>query len=160
MEALINTQNDSVWFHKLIEPISQLLEENRVNIENDTAQKLNFKIFLTLLLYFYLKGIDTLRSLITDLNTNPDSSQVGLFPVGLSTIHDAFYRYPLKVFQNIYFYLLQSLSVHETDEFKELGRLILTDGSVFRMAISDFWADFRKKTKDINCIFILNLIKW
>ena len=150
MEALMNTQNDAVWFHKLIEPISQLLEDKKIYIENDTAEKLNFNIFLTLLLYFYLKGIDTLRSLITDLNTNLDSSYVGLFPVGLSTIHDAFYRYPLSIFQKIYFYLLQSLPVYEIEEFKELGRLILTDGSVFRMSISDFWAEFTKKAKALK----------
>ena len=150
MEALIDTQNDTVWFHKMIEPISQLLEDKGIDISNDTAVKLNFKIFLTLLLYFYLKGIDTLRSLITDLNTNLDSSHIGLFPVGLSTIHDAFYRYPLTVFQNIYFYLLQSLPVYEIEEFRELGRLVLADGSIFRMAISDFWAEFRTKAKALK----------
>lgn len=150
MEALIDTQNSTVWFHKIIEPVSQLVEAKKVMIKNDTAEKLHFAIFLKLLLYFYIKGIDTLRSLITDLKTNPDSKHAGLFPVGLSTIHDAFYRYPLTVFQNIYCCLLQTLPVYEIDEFKELGRFVLTDGSVFRMAISDFWADFRKKAKALK----------
>lgn len=150
MEALIDTQNETFWFHKLIEPINQLLKDGTVDIDNDTAKKLNFKIFLTLLLYFYLQGIDTLRSLITDLKTNPDNSHIGLFPVGLSTIHDAFYRYPLMLFQNIYVYLLQSLPVYELEEFKELGRIVLTDGSVFPMAISDFWAEFRNKAKALK----------
>ena len=150
MEALIDTQNDTVLFHQLVKPIRQLLEDKKVDIENDTAKKLNFKLFLTLLLYFYLQGIDTLRSLITDLHTNPDSSRAGLFIVGLSTIHDAFYRYPLKLFQNIYVYLLQSLPIYEIEEFKELGRLILTDGSLFRMSVNDFWAEFRKKAKALK----------
>jgi hypothetical protein len=150
MEALINTHHHTVWFHKLVEPVSRLFEDNKIKIENDTAEKLYFEMFLKLLLYFYLKGIDTLRSLITDLKTNPDSRRVGLFPVGLSTIHDAFYRYPLTIFQSIYCYLLQSLPVCEIEEFKEFGRFVLTDGSVFRMAISDFWAEFRKKAKALK----------
>jgi len=146
----MDTQNDTVLFHQLVEPIRQLLEDKKVDIGNDTAKKLNFKLFLTLLLYFYLQGIDTLRSLITDLHTNPDSSRAGLFPVGLSTIHEAFYRYSLRLFQNIYVYLLQSLPVYEIEEFKELGRLVLTDGSLFRMAVNDFWAEFRKKAKALK----------
>jgi len=150
MEALINTQEDTVLFLQLVKPIIQLLEDKKLDFNDDTAKKLTFDIFLKLLLYFYLQGIDTLRSLITDLRTNPDSSRAGLFIVGLSTIHDAFYRYPLKLFQNIYVYLLQSLPVYEIEEFKELGRLILTDGSLFRMSVNDFWAEFRKKAKALK----------
>lgn len=43
METLINTQNDYVWFHKIIEPISQLLEDKQININNDTACKTKFQ---------------------------------------------------------------------------------------------------------------------
>lgn len=137
-------------FHQLVKPIDQLLEDKELDLGRDTAKTLRFDIFLKLLLYFYLQGIDTLRSLITDLHTNPDSSRAGFFVVGLSTIHDAFYRYPLRLFQNIYSYLLKSLSVYEIEEFKELGRLILTDGSLFRMSINDFWAEFRNKAKALK----------
>ena len=36
MEALIDTQHDTVWFHKMIEPISQLPEDNKIDIENES----------------------------------------------------------------------------------------------------------------------------
>lgn len=150
MEALINTQNNTILFHQLVSPIDQLIEDKKTDIESDTAKKLDFKAFLALLLYFYLQGIDSLRSLITALRTNPEISQAGLFPVGLSTIHDAFYRYPLKLFQNIYVRLLKSLPVYEIEEFKQLGRLMLTDGSLFRMAINDFWAEFTNNAKALK----------
>lgn len=150
MEALINTQDDSILFIQLVKPISQLLEDKKLEFKDDPAKKLTFNTFLKLLLYFYLQRIDTLRSLITDLRTNPDSSRAGLFIIGLSTIHDAFYRYPLSLFQRIYVCLLQSFPIYEIEEFKELGRLVLTDGSLFRMAINDFWAEFRKKSKALK----------
>jgi len=150
LEAIINTQVDSVWFHKIIEPITQLLEDKKIKVENDTAEKLFFTKFLTLLLYFYLQGIDTLRSLITDIKTNPNIDKIGFAFVGLSTIHDAFHRYSVLLFQDIYLHLLKTLPVYEIEEFKQLGRVVISDSSIFRMAISDFWAEFRKNAKGLK----------
>ena len=146
----MNNKVDAVWFHRIVKPISQLLDEQQITIEHDSAVKLVFEKFLTLLLYFYLKGIDTLRSLITELKSNQDIDKIGLFLVGLSTIHDAFHRYSLVLFQNIYCQLLRTLPINEIEEFKEFGRLIISDGSIFRMAINDFWADFRDQSKALK----------
>jgi hypothetical protein len=150
LEALIDTRINTDLFQQLIDPVHHWLEDNKVAIGTDTAKILTFKLFLKLLLYFYLKGIDTLRSLITDLQTSPDSARAGLFPVGLSTIHDAFYRYSLQLFQAIYVDLLKRFSIAEIAEFKELGRLIVTDGSLFRLAINDFWAEYRTRVKALK----------
>ena len=95
-------------------------------------------------------GIDSLRSLITDLKTNDNISKIDLSVVGISTIHDAFFRYRAIIFQKIYCYLLKTLPVYQIDEFKELGRFILTDGSIFPMAISNFWAEFKKRSKALK----------
>ncbi len=150
MEALINTQIDTILFHKIAKPITLLINDKKFVPENDTAKKLVFNKFLTLLLYYYLMGIDSLRSLITDLKTNDNVSKIGLSPVGVSTIHDAFYRYQTTLFQKIYCYLLNTLPVYQIDEFKELGRFILTDGSIFPMAINNFWAEFKKRSKALK----------
>ena len=137
-------------FHKIAKPITQLINDKKFVPENDSAKKLVFNKFLTLLLYYYLMGIDSLRSLITDLRTNDNVSKIGLSPVGVSTIHDAFYRYRSTLFQKIYCYLLKTLPVYQIDEFKELGRFILTDGSIFPMAINNFWAEFKKRSKALK----------
>ena len=150
MEALINTQIDTILFHKIAKPITQLINDKKFVPENDSAKKLVFNKFLTLLIYYYLMGIDSLRSLITDLKTNDNVSKIGLSPVGVSTIHDAFYRYRTALFQNIYCYLLNTSPVYQIDEFKELGRFILTDGSIFPMAINNFWAEFKKRSKALK----------
>lgn len=150
MEALINTQISDILFHKITNPITKLCDNKKFIPEHDSAKKLIFDRFLTLLIYYYLMGLDSLRSLVTDLKTNDNISKIGLFPVGVSTIHDAFFRYQALLFQHMYCYLLKTLPVYQIDEFKELGRFILSDGSIFPMAINRFWAEFKKNSKALK----------
>jgi hypothetical protein len=150
MEALINTQKEVVWFHKITEPALELLSKRVIIAEKDTGEKLFFSRFVTLLLYFYLQGIDSLRSLITNLKTDDNVEKIGLCPIGLSTIHDAFCRYQVALFKGIYVRLLQTFPVIQLEEFKELGRFVISDGSVFPMAIGNLWAEFRKNSRALK----------
>jgi hypothetical protein len=75
---------------------------------------------------------------------------VGLFRVGLSTIHDAFYRYPAEFFQTLYRKLVLFLPPQIIEEFRELGRFVLVDGSTFPIAISEIWAQFRKNSRALK----------
>jgi hypothetical protein len=150
MEAIINTQKNSLWFHEIVKPITEILKNQVYLPANDSGKKLSFTIFLDLLLYFYLRGFDSLRSLITHLKTEDHVSHIGLFAVGLSTIHDCFHRYQTSLFQKIYLNLLQTFPTIEIEEFKTLGRFILCDGSVFPIAINQFWAEFRKRCKAVK----------
>jgi len=150
MEALIHTQTATVWFHHITMPATQLMATEKISPPVDSAKKLIFEKFLIMLLYFYLQGLDSLRSLITNLKTDDNIHKIDLFPVGLSTVHDAFHRYSASRWQAIYFYLLQKFPVYEIEEFKELGRLILTDGSIFPMAINNFWAEFKQNCRALK----------
>lgn len=150
MEALIDTQKEVVWFHKITEPVLEFLTNTHTLPENDSGEKLFFSRFVTLLLYYYLQGIDSLRSLVTTLSTNDNVDKIDLCPIGLSTIHDAFCRYQLALFKSIYVRLLQTFPVICLEEFKELGRFILSDGSIFPMAIGNIWAEFRKNSRALK----------
>jgi len=150
MEALVNTKINNLLFHKIAKPVTDLFNDKKYIPENDSAKNLIFNKFFTLLLYYYLMGLDSLRSLITDLKTNDNVSKIGLFHVGISTVHEAFYRYHAALFQKIYCYLLETLPVYQIDEFKQLGRFILTDGSIFPMAINNFWAEFKQRSKALK----------
>jgi len=150
MEAIINTQKNPLWFHEIVKPITEIKKNQKYLPENDSGKKLTFTIFLDLLLFFYLKGFDSLRSLITHLKTEDHVSQIGLFPLGLSTIHDSFHRYQTSLFQKIYLNLLQTFPAIEIEEFKTLGRFVLSDGSIFPIAINQFWAEFRKRCKAVK----------
>lgn len=150
MEALIGTEKQVVWFHKITEPILEIITQRVVAPEKDSGEALPFSRFVTLLLYYYLQGIDSLRSLVTILRTDDDVEKIGLRPVGLSTIHDAFWRYQVHLFKAIYVKLLQTFPIIELEEFKELGRFVLSDGSIFPMAISNLWAEFRKNSRALK----------
>jgi len=117
--------------------------------ENDSAKKLTFQYFVKLLLYFYFSGLDSLRSLITDLKTK-DVAKIGLFLVGLSTIHDAFCRYQASLFQTLYVALLKVVPVRSIEEFQELGPIVFVDGSIFPIAISAIWAEFKTHSNAVK----------
>jgi len=150
MEVLINTQKHSLWFHEIVKPIVELLNNPEYLPATDSGKKLTFIPFLNLLVYYYLKNIDSLRSLITHLKTENHVAKIGLFPVGLSTIHDCFHRYQVTLFQNIYSYLLRTFPTIEIEEFKTLGRFVISDGSIFPIAVNQFWAEFRKRCKAVK----------
>jgi hypothetical protein len=160
MEVITIIENQTNLFHEITKPITELMK-NQDNIpDTDSGKKLWFEKFVTLLLYFYLQGIDSLRSLITELKTNDRISTINLIPLGLSTIHDAFQRYSVGFFQLFYVRLLEQLPVYVIEEFHDLGRLVICDGSIFPMAIHNFWAEFRKKSKalKLHLHFELNLM--
>jgi len=160
MEVILITENQTNLFYEIIQPITELMKNQTIIPHKDSGKIMIFQRFVTLLLYFYLQGIDSLRSLITDLKTNDHIGNIDLIPVGLSTIHDAFQRYSIWFFQSFYVRLLEQLPVYAIEEFKDLGRLVISDGSIFPMAIHNFWADFRKKSKalKLHLHFELNLM--
>lgn len=143
MESITKVREDPLLFYEVTQPLRTLLEDSSKLPEKDTAKRLTFEIFIRLLLYFYLSGIDTLRSLITDLKTK-DVSPIGLFTVGLSTIHDAFCRYQSYFFQQLYLELLKIVPLKHIPDFQAFGPIVLVDGSTFPVIISAIWAEFRK----------------
>jgi len=142
MDIFINNSDNSILFHEINKPIKNLLNDPEYLPEYDSAKKVTFEYFVSLLLYYYFSGIDSLRSLITDLKTK-DVSKIGLFLVGLSTIHDAFCRYQACLFQNLYLALLKVVPARMIEEFQQLGPIVLVDGSIFPIAISAIWAEFK-----------------
>lgn len=142
MDVLINDSDNTILFHKINKPLKNLLKNPDYLPEHDSAKKITFDYFINLLLYFYFSRLDSLRSLITDLKTK-DVAKIGLFVVGLSTIHDAFCRYQASLFQRLYLALLKVVPPCFIEEFQELGPIVLVDGSIFPITISAIWAEFK-----------------
>lgn len=149
MEVIIKTNNNPVLFHTIISPVKMILEKQAQKIGIDSGKKLTFVKFIELLFFFYLEGIDSLRSLKTRL-TDQSVAEIGLFPVGVSTIHDAFLRYQAAFVQAIHNKLVHELPLGIIDEFKELGRFMLIDGSIFPIVVSKMWAEFRKNSRALK----------
>jgi hypothetical protein len=142
MDVLINNSDDTILFHEIAQPLTTLLTNPDYLPEHDSAKKMTFESFITLLLYFYFSGLDSLRSLITDLKTK-DVSKIGLFAIGLTTIHDAFCRYQAGLLQQLYVALLKVVPPRLVEEFQEFGPIICADGSMFAIAISAIWAQYK-----------------
>lgn len=149
MDVLIDNSDNTILFHEINKPLKNFLNNPEYLPEHDSAKKLTFEYFINLLLYFYLSGLDSLRSLITDLKTK-NVAKIGLFVVGLSTIHDAFCRYQASLFQHLYLALLKVVPVRMIEEFQELGSIVFVDGSIFPIAISAIWAEFKKHSNAVK----------
>ena len=142
MDVFINNSDNTILFHEINKPLKTLLNNPDYLPEHDSAKKLTFEYFVNLLLYFYFSGLDSLRSLITDLKIK-DVAKIGLFLVGLSTIHDAFCRYQANLFQQLYLALLKVVPVRMIEEFQQLGPIVFVDGLIFPIAISAIWAEYK-----------------
>lgn len=147
----MKTSNRTVLFQKIISPVVELMEENEIAEIPDSARKLTFPRFIRLMLYLCIKGLDSLRSLNSEMKKNPQNIKLAKLVVcGVSTISDAFHRYPLVIVQQLYQMLLAKVPLPEIDEFRTLGRLAICDGSLFPISISAFWAVYRKHANSLK----------
>jgi hypothetical protein len=144
-------------FQKIITPFWELVEKEENCPANDSAKKLEFKIFIRILLYYLLGNPDSARSLITDLKDEDCITSCGLISCGLSTLHDAFARYTCEMFRQLYLALLLVIPPPGIDEFKQLGQVTLVDSSVFPLAINAYWANFKENANALKMHLCLSL---
>ena len=139
------TDDKSILFQTLTAPVNALLDEPEIAGISDSARKLTFPRFVHLLLYICLRGVDSLRSLHSEMKNNPQNFKCAkLILCGVSTISDAFARYPVTLVQKLYQQLLAQVPLPEVDEFRELGRVTICDSSLFPIMIRAFWAVYKK----------------
>lgn len=74
-----------------LEPVLQQLDQEPLS---QAAGKLKFRLFVRRLFFRLFARIKSARDLVTDLRCNPQAQALGLTAVALSTLHDAFIRYP------------------------------------------------------------------
>ena len=141
----MSTVDKSILFQTLTVPVNTLLDEPEIAGISDSAHKLTFPRFVRLMLYLCLKGLESLRSLHSEMKNNPQNFiRAKLITCGVSTISDAFARYPVALVQKIYQRLLAHVPLPEVEEFRELGRLAICDSSLFPITIRAFWAIYKK----------------
>lgn len=157
----MSTDDKAILFQTLTVPVQALLNEPEIAGISDSARKLTFPRFVHLLLYLCLKGVDSLRSLHSEMKNNPQNfKSAKLTLCGVSTISDAFARYPVTLVQKLYQRLLAQVPLPEVDEFRELGRVMICDSSLFPIMIGAFWAVYKKCAHGLkmHLCFSLNLM--
>lgn len=71
--------------------------------------------------------------------------RLGLQYVAYTTCYEAFERFSVTLFQDVFKYLLTQFSFKQVPELMPLGRLHCIDGSVFPVISSMLWAEYRSK---------------
>src|SRR5215211_3150873 len=98
MNSTAEITSHPLLFDKLLEPLEPVLEQLDGQPISRAAKKLRFRLFVRLLLFRLFAQIESLGMLVLDLKTKPAARLLGLPVLGLTTIHNAFARYPLAWF--------------------------------------------------------------
>lgn len=126
-------------FDKLLEPLEPVLRQLDREPLSQAAEKLKFRLFVRILFFRLFARIESARDLVTDLRCKPEAHQLGLAAVALSTLHDAFIRYPVAWFVRLQQHLVQTLPLLELPEVSALGQLWCVDSSLWQVATPLSW---------------------
>lgn len=122
-------KTEPLLFDKILEPISEPLEQLNKHPISQASGKLFYDVFIRLLLFRIFAQIESLRDLKRDLKTNFDAQLLKLPVVGLSTLHDAFARYPVQWVVQLIQQVMANFPFPELDELKALGQVWVADSS-------------------------------
>jgi len=146
MSELAPVHEEPLVFNVLYAPLEPLVAEVAQECpENEQPKKLFLPPFVRNLVYGFVMGIESLGLLVTHLRTSEHTEPLGLLPVGKSTFHEAFERFPAATFRRLLFLLLGSVSWLAVPEMEALGRLCLVDSSLFPALLHMAWATFTSK---------------
>jgi hypothetical protein len=89
-------KTEPLLFDKILEPIRASLDQLDQHPFSQASKKLFYAAFVRVLLFRVFNQIRSLRDLTLDLKTSQQARLLKLLMLGLSTLHDAFARYPVK----------------------------------------------------------------
>jgi hypothetical protein len=142
-------------FHALYEPLQQVLAETVS--PPDPKEKLSWRTFVGVVVYYFVAGIKSGRLLLTHLPHAP--AELGL-PTGLkkATFFEAFRRFSPSRSRELFSQLLARLSFFPVPEMASLGRLCAVDGSHWPTLFRMHWtlAGPNKPTALLHVAFGLN----
>ena len=121
--------NDPLLFDKLLAPIEAALQQLDADSLSQAAKKLRFRLFVRVLLFRLFAQIESLGLLVLDLRTAAAPRLLGLPRLGLSTLHDAFARYPQAWFVQLTQAVLAEGGLTTLPELAVFGPLWCVDSS-------------------------------
>jgi len=133
-------------FNLLLRPVEAILASMSPIIDQETqSQKLFFTDFVRKLLFAYLDEVSSLRSLVTELETNQKCQDLEFQPTPFSTLKDGFSRFQSKHLKTIFETLLSTIKLKGVKCLDEIGLFQVIDGSFFPTLIQMSWSEYRKK---------------
>ena len=135
-------------FDELCGPIQPFLEQHEREHPAHHRETLHFGGFARQLIYHFVKGCESGRQLLTDVETA--DPQLALHETKRSTFFDAFQRFPAAWFASLLAFLLVAVVWREIPELATLGKLYCVDGSVFPAIASMLWAAYTSQHQAIR----------
>ena len=134
-------------FDVLLSPLTAFFTSNCSNIDKESgSKKLFFEDFCRKIFFSIIYQVASLRSLVTELETNELSTKIGFEATPFSTLKDAFTRFDARHFKQLYESTLNCFDWIKVKCFEELGVLCIVDGSLFPTLIQMEWADYKRNT--------------
>lgn len=145
-------------FEKIIESITPLLDNCQNNISGDSKKyKLNFKTFVINILFGIIYNLGSVSLLITEIKTSKTAKVLGLVLASSSMYSEAFNRYGSYLLRNILMQMLETIHFLEIPDIKNLGRILLIDGSIFPAIKTMSWACYKEGSNAIKLHVAMSL---
>lgn len=129
MNLAQSIKTEPLLFDKILEPIRQPLDRLDQHPISQASKKLFYATFVRVLLFRIFDQIRSLRDLTLDLKTRPEAGLLKLPRLGLSTLHDAFARYPVKWLISLIQHLQANHPLPQIPEIRALGEVWAADSS-------------------------------
>lgn len=138
------TKNMHKLFDVLLAPLNLFFVQESANIDKKChSKKLLFADFSKKILYALQQKVDSLHTLVTDLNTKDLCKDLGFSSTPFSTLKDGFTRFKAADFAKMYQIALSSFDWLSVKAFEDLGTLCLIDGSLFPTLIQIAWTEYK-----------------
>lgn len=147
----ISNENLLTVFEQLIEPIDKFVYKQDAELPRHPNQKLSYYKFFRLLMYFYASGTTSFKLfIVTELNQGLLPAAINLCPVPYSTANEAFERFSITLFSDVFQHLLSTVPFKKIPELVALGTLYCIDGSLFPVINSMLWAEYTSKHQSLK----------
>ncbi len=138
-----DVKSDRSTFDKLIEPVWSTVKEIDGDRNVHRNEKLSFQEFYRLLSFYFVSGIGSISLLFGRFKNDLVSDSLKLADIPRSTFNDAFERFDVGCFKDVYLKLLDTVNLKAIPELAVFGIVCLVDGSVFPIPNSMLWADYK-----------------
>ena len=135
-------------FDALCQPVDPFLDQHERDHPPHHREKLHFREFVRSLVYHFVKGAESGRQLLTDIETA--APELELDEMKRSTFFDAFQRFPVAWFAALLAFVLGTVVWQAIPELDALGKLYCVDGSLFPAIASMVWAEYTSKHQAIR----------
>ena len=146
---------EGTTFRQLMKPIEAGLEKIEKRRPIHHLETFSFTAFVTLLVYYFTKGIGSGRLLLTDTLSAAKSLNLPLVP--RSTFFETFNRFPVKWFAELLMILLSTIAWKEIPELQSLGKLYCVDGSLFPALATMLWAEYQRSCNALKLHLVFDL---